>query len=138
MNPLAWLTGTCKFATKITNIKSFHVITFLHHLMTLSQFYFVVPSPRQQKKRGGRSCTGKRVGEQEPSKRGQWTLVMPPPEGFAVHLRTPAMAVALREGQGNKNGSVREGKLMDVRQRCHKRQYVRQWRVEKRRQCDET
>ena len=99
VNPSAWLTRTCKFATKITNIKSFHINTFLHHLTILSQFYFVVPSPCQQKQIGQCSVAGGRVGGQDPSKRGQWTLVMPPPGGCVVHLRTMAMAVASREGE---------------------------------------
>jgi hypothetical protein len=97
VNLLARLTGTCKFVTKITNIKSFHVNTFLHHLTILSQFYFVVPSPRQRKQRGKCGVAGRCVGEQDPSERGQWTLVMPPPGGCAMHLRTPAMAAASRE-----------------------------------------
>ena len=41
------------------------------------------------------------------------------------------------ERGGNENGGVREGKLADVRQRCHKRQYVAWQRIEKRRRCDE-
>ncbi len=40
------------------------------------------------------------------------------------------------ERGGDKNGSTREGKLVDVRQRCRKRQYVSRRRVEKRRQCN--
>ena len=40
------------------------------------------------------------------------------------------------ERAGDKNGSAREGKLVDVRQRCSKRQYV-SWRcIEKRRWCN--
>jgi hypothetical protein len=98
VNPSAQLTGTCKFATKIANIKSFHINTFLHHFTISSQFYFVVPSPRWQKQRGRRGGAGGRVKGQNPSKRGQWTLVMPLPGGCAVHLSMPAMAVRLREG----------------------------------------
>ncbi len=40
------------------------------------------------------------------------------------------------ERGGDKNGSAREGKLADVRQRCRKRQYVRRRHVKKRRRCN--
>ena len=40
------------------------------------------------------------------------------------------------ERGGDENGSAREGKLEDVRQRCRKRQYVSQRRVEKKRRCN--
>ena len=39
-----------------------------------------------------------RVGRREPYEREQWPLAMPPPGECAVHLRTPAMAAAPREG----------------------------------------
>jgi hypothetical protein len=96
--PLGTVDRNLQIWTKITNVKSFHINTFLHHLTVSSQFYFVVPFSHQQKQRGRCSGTGERVTCQDPSKRGQWTLVMPPPGGCAVHLSTPAMAVRSREG----------------------------------------
>ena len=72
VNPLARLTGTCKFATKITNIKSFHVNTFLHHLNVLSKALFchTLPSswrPFQNQKGGAINCHQDRA-----SARGCW------------------------------------------------------------------
>ena len=40
------------------------------------------------------------------------------------------------ERGGDRNGGVREGKLVDVRQRRRKRQYVSRRHIEKRRRCD--
>ena len=40
------------------------------------------------------------------------------------------------ERGGAKNGGAREGKLVYVRQRCRKRQYLSQRRIKKRRQCN--
>ena len=40
------------------------------------------------------------------------------------------------ERGGDENGGGREEKLADVRQRCHKRQYLSRRRIEKRRRCD--
>ncbi len=38
------------------------------------------------------------VLDDESHKREQWLMAMPPPGECAVHLRTPAMAAAPREG----------------------------------------
>jgi hypothetical protein len=35
----------------------------------------------------------------------------------------------------NKNGGAREGKLADVRRRCHKRQHMSRQRVKRLRRC---
>ncbi len=40
------------------------------------------------------------------------------------------------EREGDKNGSVREGELADVRWRCRKKQHISQWRIEWWRQCN--
>ncbi len=94
--------GTVDWDSQICNENNKHKKLprqhFLHHLTILSHFYFIVPSPCWPKQRGRYGGAGGRVKEQDPSKRGQWTLVMPPSGGCAVHLRMPAMAAALREG----------------------------------------
>ena len=75
------------------------VIAPRHHLPPSSHglpytVFFAVPSPCWQKQRGQCGGTGGRVGVQQPNERGQGLLAMPPPGGFAMHLRTPAMTAA--------------------------------------------
>ena len=95
MNPLGRLTGTHKSVLILHK----HKKPPRHHLPPSSHglpytVFFAVPSPCWQKQRGQCGGAGGRVGVQQPNERGQGLLAMPPPGGFAMHLRTPAMTAA--------------------------------------------
>jgi hypothetical protein len=120
---------------KITNIKSFHVNTFLHHLtILLVLFCRTLPSLAKAKRKMRRprwKCQRTRPKQEGAVDVGNAGA------GRVCHAFEDAGDGRGVERGGDENGGAREGKLADVRQRCRKRQYVSRRRVEKRRWCEE-